>query len=209
MLFKKLSYKEIAPIVADYRGALGPDWQVVGRDLLVRFGRFIVQGIWFDRLRDGTCRPGCSVYVLVAPSADGGTSTLAQFLNVKVREFTLQAHSRIMPVVLNALKSEIEPSISRPLDDQEVAKLLISQSKGHVASAYALVCLLAALGRSKEAVQWIAEYHRAFAALNLSPDALDTEREAFLRKVEEWLKLPNCAEQFNAVVEEQKAKLLK
>jgi hypothetical protein len=207
MVAKKLTLTELAPIVADYMAAF-PGWQLAGGDMLVRVSGPVAQIIWFDRLRTGAYRPTCRVHVLVAPSEIGGTAVLSQFLNIKIRELTLSAHVRSFSVVIAALKSEILPSLDRALDAGAVADLLRDRSLGRPANAYAVACLFGALGRPKESVQWIGEYRRAIAGLGLAPQPADAERDAFLDKVEEWLKMTNGNARFAEVVELQKARLL-
>ena len=208
MAANKISLRELVPIMADYRAAF-PDWQLARGDILVRFGVLIAQVIWFDRLRTGDYRPTCGVYVLVAPSKEGGTSVLSQVLNIKIREITRQAHAQSLSGAVSALKSEILPSLGKPLDERVVAELLRERAKGRPANAYALACLLAALGRADDAIRWIGEYHSALAGLCLPSQPVDVERDAFLKKVEEWLKFPGRDARFAEVVEQQKSRLLR
>ncbi|MFZ2642102.1 MAG: hypothetical protein WA117_13975 [Verrucomicrobiia bacterium] len=207
MTSKKLTASQLAPMVADYHSAF-PQLQLYGDDMLYRMGGLMAQSIWFDRLRTGAYRPTCRVHVLVAPSAQGGTVVLPQFLSIKVREITPQVHQRLLPEVVGALKSEILLPLDKPLDELAVAELLSNRSSGRPANAYALACLLAALGRSEEAHHWIGEYRTAIASLGLAPQLVDAERDAFLQQIEEWLKLPEREVRFAQIVKQQKARLL-
>jgi len=157
MAAKKITPSELAPIIADYRAAF-PDWELVRSDMLVRFSGRLAQVIWFDCLRTGGYRPTCGVYVLAAPSNEGGTAVLPQFLNIKIREIRLHAHAQLLSAVVTALNSEILPPIGRPLDERAVAELLRDRSAGRPANAYALACLFGALGRTEDAARWIGEY---------------------------------------------------
>jgi hypothetical protein len=148
------------------------------------------------------------VHILAAPGPEGGTIVLPQFLNVKIREITLKSHARALGAVLGALKSEILPSLSQQLDEHAVVELLKQKSASRPANAFALACLLAVLGASDDSVHWITEYHTAIAALGLPYQPVDAEREAFLKKVEEWLKLTEREARFAEVVENQKSRLL-
>ncbi len=207
MTVQKLTLKKIALIVADYHTAF-PDLQLVGDDLLVRFAGPVAQVIWFDRLRTGAYRPTCRIHVLAAPSQEGGTAVLAQFVNIKVRETMPTSHEKSVANVVAALKTEILPSLSMSLDVNGIAELLQDRSHGRPASAYALACLFGALGRSKDAVRWAGEYRNAVAALGLPVQPIDAERGAFLSKISEWVKLPTCDALFAEVVAKQKALLL-
>ncbi len=207
MAARKLTISELAPIVADYRAAF-PDWQLVGGDVLVRFSGPVAQAIWFDRLRTGTYRPTCRVHVLAAPTEEGGTVVLPQFLNIKVREIAPNAHAKSLSAVVAALKSEVLPSLGKALDARAVAELLRDRSPGRPANAYALACLFGALGRSEDAARWIGEYRSAITGLGLAPQPVDAERDAFLNKVGEWLRLPDRDARFAEIVEQQKSRLL-
>jgi hypothetical protein len=207
MPYKTPTLKELAPIIEDYRAAF-PEWQLVNEDVLIRFGTWVAQSIWFDRLRSGTYRPTCGVHVLVAPSSSGCTGVMTQFLNIKQREIRPEAHVRVFQSVIIALKSEIYPSLEKPLNELEVIDAVKKNYADRPAAVYALACLLGALGRSNETLQWIDKYHSALARLKLVPQSIDVERDTFLRKVEEWLKQPEREANFADVAEQQKALLL-
>jgi len=203
----KLTTKEVTEIVADYGGAF-PEWQIVGGDLLVRVKGPVGQAIWFDRLRTGAYRPTCRIHVLAAPDDAGGTVVLPQFLGIKTKEIIGDAHTKMLPAVILGLKSEVVPSILKPLDPTNVAELLCSRAAGHPAGAFALACLWAALGRNIEATRWIAEYHNAVQVLGLPEQPIDRSRAAFLHEVANWVAKSESAARMNNIVEQEKSKLL-
>jgi len=99
---------------------------------------------------------------LAAPGDVGGTVVLAQFLDVKHWEITFQAHPKMLSLVILALKSEMMPAISKPLNAINVAELWAPHAHGRPVGAYAMAFLCASLGRSEDAKRWVAEYHKAF-----------------------------------------------
>jgi hypothetical protein len=203
----KLTTKEIAEIVADYRTAF-PEWQTARGDTLVRVNGAVGQAIWFDRLRTGAYRPTCRIHVLAAPDEGGGTVVLPQFLGIKNKEILAAIHARVLPAVILALKSEIAPSISKPLDPAHVAELLGARAGGRPANAYALACLYAALDRGVEATRWITEYYKAVRALELPEQPIDRSRAAFLDEVASWIAKSDSGVHMSNVLEQEKSKLL-
>jgi hypothetical protein len=203
---RKISSAEIRQIVADYLPFF-PGWKVIGGDKLLRVDGLIGQSIWFDRLRTGAYRPASRLHVWVAPGPGEGSLVLAQVLDIKNREVALQSHAQQLRSVVDALKSEIVPSVVKPLDAKTVAELLASQACGRPTDTYALACLLAALGRSEEARGCIAHYHEALRLLELPFNALDRDRAEYLAKVETWMKQSTAVVELRAVAESEKAKL--
>ena len=203
----KLTSKEISVIVRDYHAQL-PEWHIVGGDTLLRFGRSIAQSLWFDRLRTGSYRPTARIHVLVAPDERGGTVVLPQFLGVKNKEVTKQAHARQLPSVIAALHSELSPSIDKSLDENTVVELAASRSHGRPAGAYAVACLYAALGTTSEARRWIREYHAAIKAVGIPEQPIDVSRSSFLKQLEMWIEKSIVDTELSSVIEREKIKLL-
>lgn len=203
----RLTSKEIGSIVLDYQLHL-PDWEIVGGDTLLRTAGPVAQSIWFDRLRTGTYRPTARVHVLAAPDEMGGTVVLPQFLGIKNKEVSARSHMKQLPAVIAALRSEIAPSIEKPLDANVVVELAVMRSHGRPAGAYAIACLFAAIGRVAEARRWIAEYHSALSGVGLPEQPIDAFRASFLSQLESWIAASVAEAELVTVVQEQKAKLL-
>jgi hypothetical protein len=203
----RLTSKEIDLIVLDYQPHL-PEWKVIGGDTLMRVGGLVAQSIWFDRLRTGAYRPTARIHVLAAPDEMGGTVVLPQFLGVKHKEISAQSHLKQLPAVVEALRSEVVPTIFKPLDANVVVDLAAARSHGRPAGAYAVACLCAALGRSTEARRWIAEYHSALSGLDLPEQPIDASRSSFLCQLEAWVAASVAEIELANVAQQQKAILL-
>lgn len=203
----RLTSKEIGSIVRDYQAHLS-GWEIVGGDTLLRTTGPIAQSIWFDRLRTGVYRPTARIHVLAAPDEMGGTVVLPQFLGVKHKEISAQAHMKQLPAVVEALCNEVVPTIDKPLDANVVAELAATRSHGRPAGAYAVACLFAALGRVAEARRWMAEYHSALSSVGLPEQPIDISRSSFLSQLEVWIAASVAEAELATVVQEQKAKLL-
>lgn len=203
----RLTAKEIGSIVRDYQAHLA-GWQSVGSDTLLRVSGPVAQAIWFDRLRTGAYRPTARIHVLSAPDSSGGAVVLPQLLNVRIRQIASQEHQRKLPNVIAALRAEVLPPIDEPLDASAVVELAASQSKGRPASAYAVACLCAALGRSEDARRWIGEYYAAIRGLGLPEQPIDASRSTFLSQLEAWLDKSASTTQLAGVIEREKARLL-
>lgn len=203
----RLTAKEIGAITIDYQTHL-PGWEIVGGDTLLRIAGPIGQSIWFDRLRTGAYRPTARIHILAAPDQMGGTVVLPQFLGVKNKEISAQAHVRQLPAVLKALHSEVLPTINKPLNASVVAELVATRSHGRPAGAYASACLFAALGRFSDARLWIAEYHSAVTNVGLLVQPVDAVRSSFLKKLEGWIDASTVEAELATVIQQEKAKLL-
>lgn len=116
---------------------------------------------------------------------------LVQFLDVKHWEITFQAHPKMLSLVILALKSEMMPAISKPLNAINVAELWALHTHGRPVGAYAMAFLCASLGRSEDAKRWVAEYHKAFRKLEPPEQPSDISRQILLIDPGNGSSIPN------------------
>lgn len=151
---KPLTKAELKKYFNEYRDAF-PDWFVKHQMLLARRTGPIEQHIYFQSLRWGAYRPSCSIHV------DGpgiGFQLLNRMLDVKHREVRPIEHVKKFPLVLEAMQQQFVPSVQKPLDVEEVARLaeqdVIDGRAGKIPYLLAIMILCAYLKNYDRALYW-------------------------------------------------------
>jgi len=199
---KRLSLRELAPIIADYQRVF-PHWQKVGKDTLCRVEDPIAQCLWLDRLRTGEYRPTFSLQILTAPSATG-SAELCQLLPSRVRSLTPAAHKRLFEEVIAAIKHDIFPPVDKALDPYEIFTQYekIAVPKGY--EAYTLATLAAYLGQHEKCVFWKQRFEALLAQLGGPRYEHDQRAQSFLEQLVAWLSSGCTKDQLDAVVKQEK-----
>ena len=154
---------------------------------------------------DGTYRPVCYLRVLAAPDLPG-VMELPQHLNVKVRQLSLREHETDRDRVFEAMKREFVPDVRRPLDPGSVLEYYEREAIPNSAEAYSLSALSAFLGDSDRSQKWSRRFTELVVSLGYWEE-WDKERQAFLEKVELWIREGAVKQRLEEVVEEERKKL--
>jgi hypothetical protein len=182
--FRRITLKELEPVVQYYQSQL-PGWTLIRRATLVRMNGPVLQGITFDRLSYGAYRPVGYIRILTAPEVRGGME-LPQFLDAKM-SIRLGEHERVREKIVDAMRHEFAPNITRPLDPFEVLKLCERKAIPTSPEAYSLATLNAYLGKKERALYWCSRFNKLVDALKRPWGDEDKERRAYLDLLEKWI----------------------
>jgi hypothetical protein len=202
-LRKRMTAKELRPIVEDYHRAF-PDWRVLEGELFARESGPVMQVIGFERLSTGSYRPVCGVYYLCIPDRDGRFGH--QFLNVKVRQVHPRAHESTRDKVVEAIHSEIVPSVDAPLDAEQVLQMHEAYEFIRSPDAHHLAALNAYLGHDERALYWCSQFSSLVEQLGLGWQDFDLKRRAFLDQLEKWLQAGDAKQQLERVLQDERHK---
>lgn len=208
MNYKKLTPKEVGLIADEFLAAL-PGWKKVRHDELVRADRYVGQILWLDRLSGGDFRPTYKVEVLVAPRGGESTPIKGQWLSLRLRTASRLEQERKIPLMIAAMLSEIVPAVDQPLDANAIADIAINENPTDPPTIYALACLLAALERRSEFLQWRLRYSEMIVSRKLIRTALDAECEQHMAKVNSWFDLSDRNALFADLSDKMKKRLFR
>ncbi len=201
-LWRTITLRELAPFVKDYGQAL-PGWRVVGRDGIARYSGPVAQQVGFERLSIGDYRPICSIEVLVAPGAGG----LPQFLTPPNESVHYTHHERYLSRVVEAMRREFVPSVTKPLDACEVLSLLEAAAVPRPPEVYTLAALNAYLGNEDAARGWIAKYSEIRERFGGAGSEGDLARKKFLGDLAQWLTDGTAHQHMAEILESERQRL--
>ena len=202
-LQRRLSLKEILPIVEEYHSFF-PDW-INKKDKLIRVKDCIMQGIVFERLSYVSYRALGFIRILTSPGK--GALELSQYLNVKVRNVDLRAHSRMKDKVIRAIKDEIIPKVDFPLVPIDVLKLYEKEAVPTTLEAYSLATLNSFFGKYDRTRYWSLRFNKLVEATAFPWQECDLERRRFLDKLEQWIEEEIVKDKLSAIIQEERKKL--
>jgi len=152
---KQLTKTELRKCVQAY-SALFPGWTPLGGIGFMRVSGPVAQKIWLEALSYGAYRPASGVSILVARSA----GMLHQFLDVKHREVLPAEHDAMFDRMCRAMQEQFVPSITAPLEVNEVCRLCEERAVERIGDARSLAALHAYLGNTEAANKWLDEVAR-------------------------------------------------
>lgn len=156
---KRITEAELKSIVADY-AAIFEGWKLFDGVSFFREEGPVRQMVWFEALRTGDYRPLCIVGASVMPTV----RMLPKMLDVRNRTATLMQHAARKKAIENAMKEQFLPTISKPIDLNDVLRLCLADALEKTNDLAMLAILNAWLGKLD-----IARNYCLWAVKNLSP----------------------------------------
>lgn len=193
--------RALRSIVKDYQETAFPDWDLMWGSALVRRTGPVLQQIGFESLRSGEYRPMGSVRVLVVP--DGGG--LDRFLNIKDRSVLPEHHASKISDVVQAIHQEFIPSVSTPLNAENVLDVYAAESAIQSADALAIAGLAAFLGRYEVADEWCNRLETLTAGEDLP--AWKAAQRDFGQSIQVWIQAGTIQGELTQIMEQEQQKL--
>lgn len=198
-----MTLSELEPFVAQYQSQF-PGWKRIAKEAFGRECGPVAHEIFFERLSDGAYRPASIIRIFVAPSG----SAFHQFLDVKAREATAREHEYMFPRILEAMHSDILPSVEEPLIPDDILRQFEKKERHTAPDAQSLAALNAYLGHEDRALYWCEQFPNFVEARGeYAWQDYDYERLAFLKQLEQWIKTGEVKARLDKVIQSERERL--
>jgi hypothetical protein len=181
---KRIPPKQLEKMMQDYLSYL-PGWKQLQRNILGRESGPILQCIGLEALSGGSYRVVGYIHVLTAPSVVGNMELMQDLQSSGyVRPID---HQRRLEKTVEALRQELVPKITEPLDPIKVLELYEQKVIPRHYEAYSLATLNAYLGNKERAFYWSSRYTKLANEMPMPWQESTKEKRAFLDLLEKWI----------------------